>query len=442
MTAIKSLEKKVPIKFSFTQNQKEIDLLKENSCPHPYKLKKDGYNHLKNGNIQRYKCKVCTSRLGTKKTVQDFQKYMKKIKKIVHDLFILGFPLSGVAKRYGIPQPKLSTFKKQVIREAYSQNRDLLEHPCHRLPGGIMFGDETFFGNKKNYNSEVAFVSNDFKILAAGPVEKENLEQYIKDVFFGIDNSLLKQLKVFISDGEKAYKKLMRMLNKNIIHIQQIHDPRERGTIFINKYERLGPHLLHYQIKTNWKAFNGGKKELVLEWSIKLIRKKIFHGRGRPTKDQIQSAWRQLCGSRWRQKYEIYKFYKTKQEGTAKVFVNPETNKISLRAGSSKWMKDLLIVVLKIFNGKCVTSNMVEGKHSQVKGKGNLRKQQDIVYQHQEFVFNAYVAEHGHLPPITLHGRYLWKYLVKPKKKEKKAYDLWSNGTQFAQLSLMAFITS
>ncbi|MHA1336519.1 MAG: hypothetical protein ACTSPW_12340, partial [Promethearchaeota archaeon] len=68
---------------------------------------------------------------------------------------------------------------------------------------------------------------------------------------------------------------------------------------------------------------------MVLEWSIKLIRKKIFSGRGRPTKDQIQNAWKQLCGSRWRQKYEMYKFYKTKQEGTAKVFVNPETNKIS-----------------------------------------------------------------------------------------------------------------
>ncbi|MHA1336573.1 MAG: hypothetical protein ACTSPW_12670, partial [Promethearchaeota archaeon] len=149
-----------------------------------------------------------------------------------------------------------------------------------------------------------------------------------------------------------------------------------------------------------------------------------------------------LCGSRWRQKYEMYKFYKTKQEGTAKVFVNPETNKISLRSGSSMWMKDLLMVVLKIFNGKCVTSNMVEGKHSQVKDKGNLRKQQDIVYWHQEFVFNAYIVERGHLPPMTLHGKYLLKYLVKPKKKEKKAYDLWSNGTKFAQLSLMAFIIS
>ncbi|MHA1343960.1 MAG: hypothetical protein ACTSQG_08230 [Promethearchaeota archaeon] len=42
------------------------------------------------------------------------------------------------------------------------------------------------------------------------------------------------------------------------IHIQQIHDPRERGTIFINKYEQLGAHLLQYQIKTNWKAFNRG----------------------------------------------------------------------------------------------------------------------------------------------------------------------------------------
>ncbi|MHA1284949.1 MAG: hypothetical protein ACTSQP_20795 [Promethearchaeota archaeon] len=95
-----------------------------------------------------------------------------------------------------------------------------------------------------------------------------------------------------------------------------------------------------------------------------------------------------------------------------------------MREGSTKWMKDLLIVVLKIFNGKCVTSNMVEEKHFQVKGKGNFRKQQDIVYQHQEFVFNAYVSKRGHLPPITLRGKYLWKYLVKPKKKEKKVHDL------------------
>jgi len=68
------------------------------------------------------------------------------------------------------------------------------------------------------------------------------------------------------------------------------------------------------------------------------------------------------------------KLYKTKKEGATKVFVNPETNKISLRAVSSKCIKDLLIVVLKIFNGKCVPSNMMEGKHSQVKGKGNPRK--------------------------------------------------------------------
>ncbi len=422
MVAIEKLNVKIPIKFSFTQKNKKYNSCQEHQCPHPYKPIKDGHNLLKNGNKQRYKCKTCNSRLSNKITIQDSNIYVKKIQKLLHGLFILGFPLSGVAKRYGIPQPKLSIFKKQIIRVAYSQNRALLEHPRSPLSCGIMFGDETFFVSRKNYNSEVEFVSHDFKILAAGPVVKKYLEWYIKDVFYGIDESIRQQLNIFISDGEKAYKRLIMSMKKKIIHIQQLHDPRELGTIFINTYEQLGPHLLHYQIKTNWRAFCEGKKELRIDWSIKLIHGRMFPSRGCPANHQIQTAWMQWCGSRWRQKYEKYQLYKKAQSGSAKMFVNPETNKISLRAGSYKWMKELLTAVLKIFNGKHVISNMVEGKHSQVKGHGRLRKQHDYIYQHQEFVFNAYIVEHGHLPPMTLPRRYLWKYLVKPKKKERKAW--------------------
>ncbi len=88
----------------------------------------------------------------------------------------------------------------------------------------------------------------------------------------------------------------------------------------------------------------------------------------------------------------------------------------------------MLTSLLKIFKGKYVTSNIVEGKHTQIRGHGLLRKQQDPIYQHQEFIFPAYIAEHEHLPQTTLHGKYLCNYLTKPKKREFKSYDLWSNG--------------
>lgn len=440
MTIPADLDERIPIQILLGHKIRRKNFQQNIKCDHPYNLVKDGFNEIKNGRKQRYKCNKCDSRLEQKVLIAEQEKYVKKIKEIFYELFILKFPLSGVAKQYGIPQPKLSTFKKRVIREAYSQNRDVLERPTRRLPEGIMFADETYFGSRKNYNSEVEFVSNNSEFIAAGPVEKKNLDWYIKDVFFEINESVQRRLKVFVSDGEDAYKSLIKSIGEDIIHIQQIHDPRRLGTVLVNKYERSGPHWLHYQIKTNWKAFCSGKHELTFDWSIKLIRGKMYSVRGRPNKSKIQEAWRQWCGTRWRQKYEKYKSHVIPQNDTAKVFVNPETNKVSLRADSRKWMIKMLTPLLKIFKGKHVTSNIVEGKHSQIKSHGLLRKQQDPIYQHQEFVFRAYITEHGHLPQITLHGRYLWKYLIKPKKKEIKSYDLWSNGCRFTQSSLMAFV--
>lgn len=440
MNDLINLDEKNPIEIVPGHKNQRKNSRQNGTCYHPYKCLKDGFNETKEGKKQRYKCKACDSRLGDGTSINEHVKYAKKIKKLLRELLILNFPLSGVAKQYGIPQPKLSTFKKRVIRMAYSQNRDVLEFPIKPLSDGVMFGDETYFGSREKNNSEVEFVSNNFEFLGAGPVEKRNLEQYVKDAYYGIDESARRRLKVFVSDGEKAYKKLIMSTGMNVIHVQQIHDPRELGTVFVNKYERLGPHWLHYRIKTTWKAFCDGKKEISVNWSIRLTRGRMYIGKGRPSQLQIQQAWKQWCGTRWRQKYEKYQLYRTKQIGIAKIFVNPDTNKVSLRAGSSKWMTALLQPLLKIFKGKHVTSNKVEGKHSQIKGHRHLRKQQDCVYQHQEFVFNAYIAEHGHLPPITLRGKYLWKYLIKSKKKAFKAYDLWSNGTHFIQSSLMAFV--
>lgn len=440
MTVPKDLEKKIPVKINTIHGNRVREDKEETSCIHPYKLVMDGVNDVNNEKMQRYRCNSCNSRFGNKINIQVVKDYIIKIKEILYDLLIMDGLLSKVAEKYGIPQPKLSTFKKRAVRQMYSQNRAALEHPKGKLPDGVLFADETFMGPKGNSNSEVVFVNIKSKLLAAGPVQKKGLFNYIQAAYSGIDESVQKRLSLFVTDGEPAYKRLTKSIGDNIIHVQQLHGHEKRGIILINKYERLGAHWLEYQIKTNWKAFCSGKQELKVEWSIKLKRGKMYSRRGCPSQQEIKDAWTQWCGTQWRQKHEKYQKYQKKREGTAKLFINPDNNTVSLRAGSHEWMLHLMTPVLKIFNGKHATTNIIEGKHSRIKGSRKIRKQPDPIYQHQEFVLQAFISEHGHLPSATLHGKYLWTYLTRPEKIERKAYDLVSNGQHLVQVSLTAFM--
>ena len=126
MTIPADLDEKVPIQIILRHKIRRKNFQQNIKCDHPYNLVKDGFNEIKNGRKQRYKCNKCDFRLGQKVLIIEQEKYVKKVKEILYELFVLKFPLSGVAKQYGIPQPKLSTFKKRVIREVYSQNRDVL----------------------------------------------------------------------------------------------------------------------------------------------------------------------------------------------------------------------------------------------------------------------------------------------------------------------------
>ncbi len=76
------------------------------------------------------------------------------------------------------------------------------------------------------------------------------------------------------------------------------------------------------------------KHELKFKWEIKFIKGKVQAKRGRPRKSDTS----QNKNERWRQKLEKYQSDSFQKEGTAKIFVNFETNKLSMRAGAKKWM--------------------------------------------------------------------------------------------------------
>ncbi len=124
------------------------------------------------------------------------------------------------------------------------------------------------------------------------------------------------------------------------------------------------------------------------------------------------------------------------KEGTAKIFVNFETNKLSIRAGAKKWMLQMLKPIFKIFKGKHITTNKIESKHLQVKGNGAGRKQRDKDYGHQLYMLHTFIVEYGYLPFTNLAGRPLYNYLIKNSKKEKIGYKTLENDRIYIQTIL------
>ena len=79
------------------------------------------------------------------------------------------------------------------------------------------------------------------------------------------------RLRVLVTDGEPSYKTIARLINGRIVHIQQFHNKNQSGQVYKSKYEKFGPHYLHYKIMTHWKVFKKASHELKFKWNIKLI---------------------------------------------------------------------------------------------------------------------------------------------------------------------------
>ena len=402
-------------------------------CNHVGFLEYDGYNNLNKGKIHRIKCSKCGKRFGNNVRILHLYEYQTKIKKIVYELFFYKYPVSGTAKRWGIPQDKLSRFKKNLIHQIYTQNKDLIEVAVKSLPGGVMLGDETFMGSMGNSNVQILFINNIFEMLSTGPAKSGQLKASIIKTFKKIPEICRYKLNILLTDGEPSYKSIPQLYSKSIIHVIQYHNKGQLGQISVEKYEVVGPHLFHYIIHTHWKAFQKNKRVLRFRWEIKLIRSLTGTGSGRLPKS-LQMKQQKL---KWRQKLDRYENGRMEKNGSAEVFINFDNKKISMRAGSSRWMIRMLQPVFKIFMGRCVTTGYVESKHHQIKSAGAGRKQKDPQYSHELFALCSFAAEHGYLPETNFQGRPLFKYLTDKPNSNEIAYRMAQNGINVIQKTLL-----
>jgi hypothetical protein len=433
---ISTLEDFVPLSFFSVPKTTSLKRGTVKSCTHLGYLVCDGFNQTKSGKIQRVKCSRCKKRFGNGIKIRQLFEYQSSLKKVIYDIFFAKMEQKEVQKRYGIPQPQVSAFKKDYVKCIIKQHPDLFKTSHKMLPNGIINADETFIGKMGNSNIEIVVINNDFQILATGPAMEGDLLTSIQEAFGKIPASIMKKMKILITDGEPSYNTIAKDAKNGVIHVQQFHGKKKLGQIVLNRYKSFGPHTLHYEIMTHWKIFKNMNKEIKFKWAIRFIQGRYQAKRGRPTRTQNTSpALRQ-----WRQKKSQYYNKAFKKKGSATVFLNGKNNKASLRAGAQQWMIDMIQPLIPIFKDKCVTNNPVESKHSQVKRKGRIRKQKDRQYGDEMFQISAYIAEHGHLPSVMLAGRPLFKYLTTPKKKEKEEYRIAENGTIMVQSVLSSYI--
>lgn len=429
------LDDKIRINFFSGPKKRNSKSTSQKACAHLGSITWDGFNNFDRVQKHRICCSKCGKRFGTDLKMIELLTFQDKIKTILYELFIFKYKLTGVAIRWGIPQDKLSKFKKSFVLKVFQQNSEIIEQKIKDLPNGVILGDETYMGKRGNSNTEIVFINNNYETLSTGPAEEGELLKSILKTFHKIPESCRNKLKILITDGEPSYKSIAKIFGSKIIHVVQFHGEKQRGQIIVSKYMKLGPHFLHHKIMTHWKIFCTDKHEIKVKWEIKFIKGKIKKKRGRPRKEESVK----FLNAPWRQKLEAFQSDSFQKEGSAKIFVNFETNKLSMRAGAKKWMLQLLLPLFKIFKGKHITTNLIESKHSQIKGNGAIKKQRDKEYGHLLFTLQAFIAECGHVPFTNMTGRPLYTYLMTEHEKKKIGYKILESNQSFIQTTLSGY---
>ncbi len=246
-----NLDKKIRVNFFSNPIKRNSKSLSQQACAHMGSITWDGFNMFEHKKAHRIQCSRCGKRFGNNVDMSNLLLYQEKIKKILYELLFYKYQLTGVAKRWGITQQKLSQFKKSFVSQVFQQNSEIIEQKIKALPNGIMLGDETYLGSRGNSDIEIVFINNDYETLSIGTVNKGELKDSILDAFHKIPKECRDKLKILITDGEPSYKSIVKIFGNKVLHVVQFHTEKQRGEIIISKFVKLGPHFLHYKIMTH-----------------------------------------------------------------------------------------------------------------------------------------------------------------------------------------------
>lgn len=108
MPVYPELDDKIRTNFFSGPKKRKSKSTSQIMCAHIGSIIWNGYNNSEHKKDHRIQCSKCGKRYGNDLEMWNLLLYQEKIKKILYELFIFKYPLTGVAIRWRITQQKLS----------------------------------------------------------------------------------------------------------------------------------------------------------------------------------------------------------------------------------------------------------------------------------------------------------------------------------------------
>ena len=188
------------------------------------------------GNPQKYTCKSCR-RTFYAHTRTFFKNLIPSISNTITKFFKNGtIDLKHISQTFNCSNSYASTIVKEII---IAVNNSVEVKLARALPisGDILLVDETFIKINGHVWYLVLALNEDRHVLAWGSVKNRD-SKTVSRVLQDAISRTLDPPKVIITDDFSTYKKAVKLLKYNLIHIRHIHrPPYERIIMDIHKYE-------------------------------------------------------------------------------------------------------------------------------------------------------------------------------------------------------------
>jgi len=235
-----------------------------------------------------------------------------------------------------------------------------------RRTSEIIYVDETFIKIVGENYYLVVVVDGDRDVLAWDLVRKRTWENILRIVNEAIDR-LEHFPEIIVTDDFSTYRKVVKVLNKDIIHIRHVHKGN-RDLIIIDPIRHEDDRIVitHIATRNDIFKYNGMimTKETV---SAEKKNKKGKRGRkkGQKNSNKNDSQNKQGEKRKCKKKRGPTNYFKN---GTLYIYwYDPDTRLVRPFLNNNYQSAKILNGLTKFFAGKCITSNIIEQQSSSLK---------------------------------------------------------------------------
>lgn len=373
--------KSISIKLG-THEFKELIAIKcplEDSDQHPHLITRNGHDTSTKRNSQQYRCKDCHRSFfaHTSKFIIDA---MDSIPGALVEVFSKGdLSIKKLATFFHIPNYTATRLFNRFLYHALNKMDDYHHYTSKMRNSDTLIIDETFLTIKgKTWYLTIA-ISGNSEILGFS-ITPNRKNKVIKALIHKCASKLEHGMKFLISDGFGGYQKVAREWGEDIIHIKHIHSPPYGWAIIdIHHYDHSAWYCASLRLRNDiFVETNGFLTEVYIK------KENLEYKRDMPKIEfsdfsllaqnletclkeyRIDGRKKKPKNKKWKKSF--YQFFRVNLKKGRVTCYDKNLIKVAAR----------LETLLPLFNGKHITSNLIEIENAIIKKFINFGAKRDL----------------------------------------------------------------